>query len=40
MKTLVGHNNYINSVDISIDNKFIVSGSEDSIIKIWNFESG
>ena len=35
-----GHSNGVNSVAISTDNKFMVSGSCDTTIKIWNLESG
>ena len=40
IKTLVGHSKSVNSVSISSDSKFIVSGSNDTKIKIWNLESG
>ncbi len=30
----------MNSVAISLDNKFIVSGSEDITIRVWERESG
>ena len=35
-----GHSESVNSVAISSDNKYIVSGSGDKTIKIWNLESG
>ena len=38
-KTLKGHNNCVKSVAISKNSKFIVSGSKDSTIKIWNFHT-
>ena len=46
VRTLVGHSESVNSVAISPDSKYIVSGSGSSYnsnnntIKIWNFESG
>ena len=40
IKTLTGHENYVNSVCISNDSKFIVSGSVDKSIKVWDLESG
>ena len=35
MKELVGHNRCVNSVVISLDGKYIFSGSDDENIKIW-----
>ena len=35
-----GHTGKINSVAISSDNKFIISGSEDATIRIWDVASG
>ena len=35
-----GHSYSVTSVAISSDNKYIVSGSRDNTIKIWNLESG
>ena len=37
---MTGHSNGVNSVAISSDGKYIVSGSGDNTIKIWNLESG
>ena len=43
---MTGHSSSVNSVAISSDNKYIVSGSgssydsKDNSIKIWNFENG
>ena len=34
-----GHSSYINSVSISSDNKYIVSGSKDKTIKIWDMQT-
>ena len=36
---LKGHNGGINSVAISNDTKFIVSGSNDCTIRVWETES-
>lgn len=35
-----GHNDFIREVDISYDNKFIISGSQDESFKIWDVKSG
>ena len=40
MRTLEGHRNYVCSVVFSPDGKWIVSGSGDYTIKIWNVETG
>ncbi|MDX4026066.1 caspase family protein [Aliarcobacter skirrowii] len=39
-KTLNGHSNGINSVAISSDNRYIVSGSDDKTVRLWDFKSG
>jgi WD40 repeat protein len=36
MFTLVGHTEPIKAVDFSKDNKMIVSGSSDKLVKLWN----
>jgi small GTP-binding protein len=40
VKILEGHNDEINSVAISSDDKFIVSGSDDYTIRIWETGTG
>ena len=35
----IGHNNTINSVAVSTDGRYIVSGSVDSQLKLWDFQS-
>ena len=35
-----GHSKSVKSIAISSDSKYIVSGSYDKTIKIWNLESG
>ncbi len=35
--TLKGHTNYVNSVCYINDSEFVVSGSSDNTIKIWNY---
>jgi WD40 repeat protein len=37
---LEGHSDWVNSVAVSPEGKYIVSGSFDTKIKIWNFTSG
>ena len=37
---LTGHNDWITSVAISHDGKYVASGSEDGEIRIWNVEQG
>ena len=40
VRILKGHENQVNSVAISPDGKFIVSGSNDNSLRIWETESG
>ncbi len=40
VKALKGHNSTINAVSYSPDGKYLASGSEDGIIKIWDIQSG
>jgi WD40 repeat protein len=35
MTTLTGHSNSVTSLAFSADGKFLVSGGEDNLIKIW-----
>ncbi|OCL95758.1 caspase family protein [Aliarcobacter thereius] len=39
-KTLNGHSNSVYSVVISSDNRYIVSGSRDNTVKLWDVNSG
>jgi len=34
--SLIGHSGAINSIDISPDNKFLISGSKDETIRLWD----
>jgi WD40 repeat protein len=36
----IGHTESVDSVAISSDNRYIVSGSDDNTIKIWDLKSG
>ena len=38
--TLTGHSNYVTSVAYSPDGKHIVTGSEDSTVKVWDSQTG
>lgn len=40
IKTLSGHNDYINSVSYGPNGKHLVTGSDDNTAKIWNVSSG
>ncbi|KAJ3100215.1 hypothetical protein HK100_004741, partial [Physocladia obscura] len=40
MNTLEGHKDYVNSIAISLDGKFIASGSSDNTVKIWDIQTG
>ncbi|KIM23595.1 hypothetical protein M408DRAFT_77218, partial [Serendipita vermifera MAFF 305830] len=37
---IVGHTNWVNSVDFSPDGRRIVSGSDDMTVRIWDAETG
>ena len=36
----LGHSSYVKTVAISPDGKYIVSGSNDNSIKVWDLSSG
>lgn len=40
IKTLLGHSNVVNSIDISANGNILVSCSDDKTIKIWNINAG
>ena len=40
VRALTGHSGTVLSVDFSADGKRIVSGSADSLVKIWEVETG
>ena len=35
---LLGHTDYVRSVVVTYDNKYVVSGSEDKTLRVWNLE--
>ena len=37
---MTGHSECVRSVAISSDSKYIVSGSRDKTIKVWDLETG
>ena len=39
VKKLKGHNGWVQSITYVPNTEFIVSGSQDKTIKIWNYES-
>lgn len=40
IKTLKGHFKMVKSIAISYDNKYLVSGSPDQMIKVWDLKNG
>ena len=40
MRTLAGHSGSVLTVAFSPDNKRVVSGSDDKLVKLWNAETG
>jgi WD40 repeat protein len=38
--TLTGHSNWVTSVAFSADGKRVVSGSSDTLVKIWDADKG
>jgi len=40
LKTNTGHTDVITSISISTDNKYIISGSEDKSVILWDIKSG
>ncbi|OUL31311.1 hypothetical protein BV372_20330, partial [Nostoc sp. T09] len=40
VRTLVGHSNWVSSVALTPDGKYVVSGSHDYSIKVWDWETG
>jgi len=40
LRTLVGHTDSVNSIAVSANNRYVVSGSADKTLKIWELASG
>jgi len=40
IRTLIGHSSRVNAVAVSSDGKYVVSGSDDNTIKVWDFSTG
>ena len=40
INTLTGHSDSVRTIAISADNKYIISGSDDKTVKIWDFKNG
>ena len=40
MHTLTGHSRWVLCIAFSRDGKRVVSGSSDTLVKIWNVETG
>ena len=36
----LGHKESVNSIALSKDGKYLISGSSDNSIKIWDYENG
>ncbi len=40
VRTLVGHSDSVNAVALSADGKYLISGSDDKTLKVWNWQTG
>jgi len=40
VRTLTGHTNSVYAIAFSVDGKYLVSGSADSTIKVWDWQTG
>ncbi|KAG1762204.1 WD40-repeat-containing domain protein [Suillus occidentalis] len=40
LKTFKGHSQTISCIDVSADNRWLASGSEDETVRIWNLDTG
>lgn len=40
VKKFIGHTDTINSLQISYNNRFLLSTSSDQLVKVWNLGTG
>ncbi|MBD2215333.1 hypothetical protein H6G27_36835 [Nostoc linckia FACHB-104] len=40
VRTLVGHSDYVNAVALTRDGNYMISGSADKTLKVWNWQTG
>ena len=40
IRRFVGHQGEINDLEVTVDRKYLISGSTDKTVKIWNLQSG
>jgi len=40
LRTLAGHDGWVQSLAFSSDNRYIMSGGKDDTVRLWDFESG
>jgi WD40 repeat protein len=40
IRTLTGHTSWVNAIALSVDGKYLISGSSDITIKVWDWQTG
>ncbi|MBW4478464.1 MAG: hypothetical protein KME54_16760 [Tolypothrix brevis GSE-NOS-MK-07-07A] len=40
IRTLTGHTESVNTIAFSVDGKYLISGSDDSKLKVWDWQTG
>ncbi|MBD2339581.1 hypothetical protein H6G64_21645 [Calothrix sp. FACHB-156] len=40
VRTLVGHSKSVNALALTPDGKYVISGSDDNTLKVWNWQTG
>jgi WD40 repeat protein len=40
LKTFIGHTSAVNSINLSNENNFLISGSNDKTLKLWDVKTG